>query len=85
MTKQKLIPNLVNRRGDARHFFASSVAEWRVDTDVVALITHFEREGYPFNVWHVPGTPDSHYRIENYVPQVDGAVWLVGYVPKKEA
>jgi hypothetical protein len=71
-----------NRRGEDRHFFASSAGSWKVNRDPVALIAAMKRERLPFNVWMVPGAVDTDYPIEMYSPQVEGAVWLGFYSDK---
>jgi hypothetical protein len=80
MTKtRKLTTTNTNRKGETHHFFVSSGIEWRVGTDVAALITRFKKSDWPFNVWMVPGAENTAYQIENYAPQVEGAVWLGFY------
>lgn len=60
------------------HFYASSVAEWRTDTDIVKLIKTMKNEKLGFNLFYVPLPDDAPYEIKFYQPQVEGALWL-GY------
>jgi len=61
------------------HFFASSVATWRTMIDLGELIQFMKKEGYPFNVWLVPGPEAQNYQIAYFTPQVEGIVWLAFY------
>ena len=57
---------------DGGHFYASSLGEWRVDTDLSALIKKMERGGMNFVVVWVPLPIEAHYEIEYYRPVVEG-------------
>lgn len=61
------------------HFFASSVATWRVSYDLHQLIEDMAREGYCFNVALVPGPIDTPYQIRNFMPQLEGTTYLAFY------
>jgi hypothetical protein len=61
------------------HFYLSSVAEWRTGRDLPKLITAMRRSGFPFMVYWVPVSEADQYRIENYAPQVPGAVQIATY------
>jgi hypothetical protein len=74
-----LLPTVTKRDGKTHHFFATSLGEWRVGTDVGALIDYFKRQKYNFAVYLVPGTVDSAYKIDCFAPQVEGTVWLATY------
>ena len=68
------------------HFFASSVATWVTTTDKRTLpdvIELMEDEGYIYSLFLVPGSWESDYQIRHYAPQVDGAVILGTFTPKK--
>jgi hypothetical protein len=56
--------------GEPFHYFASSLASWKIDTDLDKLIADMKRDGFPFNVYRVdlPGT--ATYKINHYQPQV---------------
>lgn len=56
------------------HYFASSVGEWMVDSDLVKLLKDMKRGKMPFIVWLVPVPEEAPYQIRMYAPQVDGAV-----------
>lgn len=58
------------------HFFASSVGEWRVDTDLVALVKYMKRHNLPFNIWYVPLDKKAPYEIRWFAPQVEGVVHI---------
>lgn len=81
--KPQLLAMTKNRKDEVHHFFVSSVATWKVGYDVASLIDTLKREGYPFNVFMVPGPVESDYRIESYAPQAEGTVW-VGFYGFKE-
>ena len=69
----------MNHDNTKSHFFASSAATWGVTTPertLSDLLRYMEKEGYPFNLFHVPQPWDSNYKIERYQPQVEGAQWL---------
>lgn len=69
----------MNHDNTKSHFFASSVATWVTTTPertLGDLIKYMERDGYPFNLFHVPQPWDSSYKIERYQPQVEGTQWL---------
>jgi hypothetical protein len=71
--------NTSSSMGGDRHFFASSLASWRVDSDPAALVAAMKREGLPFNLWMVPAPISAAYEIAFFSPQVGGAVWLGFY------
>lgn len=61
------------------HFFASSIASWYVTTperDLRQLLKIMDKEGYPYNLYLVPGSWDSDYKINYYAPQVEGTQWV---------
>jgi len=75
--KWKFVPaRTVGGENIEQHFFASSIAEWRVDTDPEKLISFFKRQGFDFSLWHVPVDVGVSYQIEFYAPQVEGAKLL---------
>ncbi len=68
------------------HFFASSVATWVTTTDHRTLpdvIELMEGESYIYSLFLVPGAWDSNYEIRHYAPQVEGAILLGTFTPKK--
>jgi hypothetical protein len=68
------------------HFFASSVATWVTTTDNRTLpdvIELMEGESYIYSLFLVPGAWDSNYEIRHYAPQVEGAMILGTFTPKK--
>jgi hypothetical protein len=69
----------MNHDNKQAHFFASSVATWVTTTPertLKDLLTHMEKEGYPFNLFHVPVPYDTDYTINMYQPQVEGTLYL---------
>lgn len=70
-------------KGDGFHFFAASVLEWKVNDDVGALVSYMKRQNFGFNLWYVPGDIERSYKIQDFVPQVDGVVWLGYYMEKR--
>lgn len=67
---------------DTRHFFASSIGEWRVGADLKKLMRAMDKSGFAYNLWLVPGNADDDYEIENYKPVVEGATYLTTIHPK---
>ncbi len=65
-----------------KHFFAASIGNWNVDTDIEKLIRRMKKAGHPFNLWLVPVGIDMDYDIEFYKPMVEGAVFLTTIHPK---
>lgn len=65
-----------------RHFFAASLAEWRVDQDVERLIRRMKKSGWAFSLWYVPTAVEQDYDIENFKPLVEGSVFLTTIHPK---
>ena len=64
------------------HFFASSIAEWRVDTDVEKLIKFMKAGGFSFTLFFVPVDPKEKYKINAHIPEVEGAEFLGVYKMK---
>ena len=64
------------------HFYATSIAEWRVHEDVEILIGQMKAAGYNFTLIWVPLSVDASYQIEYYVPAVEGCVKLAEYKQK---
>ena len=73
----------LNSEGPRHHFFVTSVSEWRTGYDLAAMLTYFKREGHPFAVYLVPGPETASYKIEMFVPQVEGTVHLLTYIDQK--
>ncbi len=65
-----------------RHFFASNRVCWRIDQDIERLIRTMKKFTLPFSLWYVPTAVEQDYDIENFVPQVDGAIFLITIHPK---
>jgi hypothetical protein len=66
------------------HFFATSVAEYHVDSDLRALMKFMDKRGFEYGIWYVPGDVNgSEYEIKSFRPQVEGSVFLGKYQPKK--
>ena len=66
-------------RRRAVHFFACSYCDWWIDTDPLEVIARGQRLGSPFTVWVVPcGAADS-YQIDEYRPQVEGAMIIASF------
>ena len=72
-----------------RHFFFSSFSTWATDDDFENGLKRFlrayrsdackiMRKGVrlPFNVYSVPLNKSACYKIENYMPRVDGVVLI---------
>jgi hypothetical protein len=69
------------------HFYASSVSTWITTTPERTLkevLAHMEKEGYPFNLFHVPVPYDATYPIKLYQPQVEGTLYIGFFEPTKK-
>jgi len=64
------------------HFFASSIGEFKVNTDLKALIKAMDANGLEYGIWYVPADVNDDYEIESYAPQVAGVIYLGKYQPK---
>jgi hypothetical protein len=70
------------------HFFASSPFTWATTTDkreLPDLLDIFQKEGYEYSLFKVPGVWDSQYQIEFYAPKVEGVELLGKFKPRKKA
>lgn len=78
MTKKKWTNHSENGRGEPIHYYASSIADWAVDTDLDALISRMKGFGYSFNLYRVNGPSDRDYMISNYVPDLPSneVIWI---------
>lgn len=66
----------------AFHFYATSAAEWLVDTDIRAIMRAMDRSGLEYGVWFVPADIKAEYEISQYRPVVEGSVFLGKYQPE---
>ncbi len=63
------------------HFYASSIGEWRVSEDIESLIKLMKIGKLSFVLWRVPGgMRDTDYKIERYLPVVEGLIYLGSYL-----
>lgn len=67
---------------DERHFYASSIAEWRVSEKLEDLIKDMKKSEVTFGVWMVPTHKSAPYEIRGYRPQVEGTTFLGTWEPK---
>lgn len=61
-----------------QHFFASSIAEWKVHKEIEFLIKYMKKHKQPFNLYFVPLPEEAPYQIKDFAPVVEGVVFL-GY------
>jgi hypothetical protein len=69
------------------HFYASSVSTWITTTPERTLkevLAHMEKEGNPFNLFHVPVPYDADYEINWFQPQVEGTLYIGFFEPTKK-
>ena len=78
-------PTPDNPRGSGRHFYATSVGEWRKDSDLEALLSFMKSGGMPFTIWTIPAPLDVTYTIKAFTPQIEGAVLLGRFDYNEEA
>jgi len=64
------------------HFFASSVAEWKADTNLDKLLRFMKGGNMTFSLWFVPCDIDTEYEIDWYKPLFDGAIMIATYNTK---
>lgn len=58
------------------HFFASSVASWKVSENLDELLASMKKDGYPFNLFKIPLPITENYKIINYSPNVEGSTFI---------
>lgn len=71
-------------RSGEYHWFTSSALNWRTGTDLAKVLASQKRadtgpssfQALACNIWIVPLPDDAKYSINNYAPEVDGAIWL---------
>lgn len=56
--------------GQPHHWYATSIADWRVDDNLETLIARMKGLGFDFQIWRVSLPIDAEYRISNYAPEV---------------
>ena len=66
----------------AFHFYASSVGEFRCDTDIKKLMRAMDASRLEYGLWFVPADINAEYEIRSYRPVIDGAVFLGKYQPE---
>lgn len=59
-----------NPRGEPHHFYATSVAEWKVSDSLDTLISQMKRSRFDFQVFRIDLPLDADYPIRDYVPDV---------------
>jgi hypothetical protein len=64
------------------HFFATSAAEWHIDSDIKRLIKFMDKQGFEYGLWYVPVDINADYEIKYFVPQVEGSAFLGKYQVK---
>ncbi len=64
------------------HFYATSIAQWRTDTDLVKLIKAMQKDDLDFVIYYVPIHEDFAYEIRKYIPAIEGIVNLGTYNKK---
>jgi len=73
---------LIKHKQPEFHYLLTNVFEWQSGTDLHALMKGFDKKGYTYWVWYVPGEKGSQYEINFYQPQVEGA-FVLAEVEKK--
>ena len=62
------------------HFYASSFTYWRTSDNIQELIKTMdklsEKGKYPYVLFYIPLPSDAEYKINNYVPQIEGKIYL---------
>ncbi len=65
------------------HFYAVSAIEWNVRENPETLVKLMKSSGWDFTLYWVPHPIDTEYRIENYVPQIQGVIRLAHFAKKE--
>jgi len=74
---------LIKHKQPEFHYLVTNVFEWQSGTDLHALMKRFDKHGYTYWVWYVPGDDaTTNYSINFYQPQVEGA-FVLAEVEKK--
>ena len=68
--KKKMVSSCENWDGTPFHYFASSIATWKVDTDLQKLIKYMQSEGFTFNIFKVDLDIKAPYGISGYAPDL---------------
>jgi hypothetical protein len=76
---------LIKHKQPEFHYLLTNVFEWECGTDLHALMKRFDKHGYTYWVWYVPGDKDSKYEINFYQPQVEGSFVLAEVEKKSKA
>ena len=58
------------------HFYATSIAEWQTETDLVKLIKTMQKDDLEFAIYYVPLHEELNYEIRAYLPAVEGIEFL---------
>ena len=58
------------------HFFAASFVYWRTSDNIQELIKTMEKLSDPYVLFYIPLPLDAEYKINNYVPQIEGKIYL---------
>jgi hypothetical protein len=64
------------------HYLVTNPFEWESGDDLHELMKRFDKKGYTYWVWYVPGDKHSPYAISFYQPQVEGS-FVLAQVEKK--
>lgn len=64
---------------DNYHFYGCNSYEWKTSKNIHDVINWFVGQKHPYQLWYVPVADDVDYKIENYQPVVEGAVYLNSY------
>jgi len=77
--------NLIKHTQPDCHYLLTNVFEWEAGNDLHDLMKRFDKKGYTYWVWYVPGDKSSRYAINFYQPQVEGSFVLAEVEKKSKA
>lgn len=67
------------------HYLVTNPFEWESGTDLHELMGRFDKKGYVYWVWYVPGgDAETKYDIRFYQPQVEGSFVLMEHNPAEK-
>jgi hypothetical protein len=73
---------MIKHKQPTFHYLVTNPFEWQSGDDLHELMKGFDKKGYTYWVWYVPGNEKAAYEIRFYQPQVEGS-FVLAQVEKK--
>jgi hypothetical protein len=78
-----LTKGMIKHKQPTFHYLVTNPFEWESGDDLHELMQRFDKKGYTYWVWYVPGDKtQTAYEIRFYQPQVEGS-FVLAQVEKK--